>query len=143
MQALMPKEKHFELEGKARILQLFSIKGKQQSSAPLVAGMSVSSGAIKTSKPGKAEYIFRVYRGGNLLADNVIGGELKRFKDLVHEVAQGNECGLSFESFKDLEVDDEIECYRVEWKSKVLVMKPVDSSASTYESAETQNIASG
>ena len=35
--------------------------------------------------------------------------QLKRFKDDVKEVAQGFECGISFNKFNDIEVGDIIE----------------------------------
>ena len=36
---------------------------------------------------------------------------LKRFKDDVKEVATGYECGLVFEKFNDVQVDDMVEAY--------------------------------
>lgn len=36
---------------------------------------------------------------------------LKRFKDDVKEVAAGYECGLVFENFNDIKVEDQIEAY--------------------------------
>ena len=39
---------------------------------------------------------------------------LKRFKDDVREVAQGYECGLSFNGFDDLKEGDLVESYRID-----------------------------
>ena len=39
---------------------------------------------------------------------------LKRFKDDVKEVREGYECGMSFENFNDIQVDDTVECYEIE-----------------------------
>ena len=36
---------------------------------------------------------------------------LKRFKDDVKEVNAGYECGLVFEGFNDIKVEDQIEAY--------------------------------
>ena len=36
---------------------------------------------------------------------------LKRFKDDVKEVAAGYECGLVFEGFNDIQVEDRVELY--------------------------------
>ena len=36
---------------------------------------------------------------------------LKRFKDDVKEVAAGYECGLVFEGFNEVKVEDQIEAY--------------------------------
>ena len=52
----------------------------------------------------------RVSRAGEQLFDGSLAS-LKRFKDGVKEVAAGYECGLVFEKFNDLAVDDEIEAY--------------------------------
>ncbi len=52
----------------------------------------------------------RVSRAGEQLFDGNLAS-LKRFKDDVKEVAAGYECGLVFEKFNDLAVDDEIEAY--------------------------------
>ena len=52
----------------------------------------------------------RVSRAGEQLFDGSLAS-LKRFKDDVKEVAAGYECGLLFEKFNDLAVDDEIEAY--------------------------------
>ena len=52
----------------------------------------------------------RVSRAGEQLFDGSLAS-LKRFKDDVKEVAAGYECGLVFEKFNDLAVDDEIEAY--------------------------------
>ena len=40
--------------------------------------------------------------------------QLKRFKDDVKEVREGYECGMSFENFNDIQVDDTVECYEIE-----------------------------
>jgi hypothetical protein len=39
------------------------------------------------------------------------------------KVEQGKECGLSLESFGDFKEGDEVQCYRVEWKSKPLKLQ--------------------
>ena len=39
---------------------------------------------------------------------------LKRFKDDAKEVAEGYECGVSFDSFNDIKEGDVIECYVME-----------------------------
>ena len=41
-------------------------------------------------------------------------GSLQRFKDSVKEVAQGYECGLSFEKYNDIKVGDVVEAYVME-----------------------------
>ena len=51
-----------------------------------------------------------------MLRDNIVIyegeiGSLQRFKDSVKEVAQGYECGLSFEKYNDIKVGDVIEVF--------------------------------
>lgn len=47
-------------------------------------------------------------------AEQIFDGKLaslKRFKDDVKEVAAGYECGLVFEDFNGIQVEDQIEAY--------------------------------
>jgi len=88
--------------GNAQILEIFNI-----SKVGKVAGCRVTDGTVE--------------RGANvrLIRDNVVVHEgklstLKRFKDEVKEVQAGQECGMAFESYHDMRVNDVIECYRVE-----------------------------
>ncbi len=88
--------------GYASILEVFNITkvGK-------VAGCQVTEG--------------KVLRGNKvrLLRDNVVIHEgtlstLKRFKDEVKEVVTGQECGMAFENYQDIQKGDQIECFEVE-----------------------------
>src|SRR6266704_1072045 len=88
--------------GNAQILEVFNI-----SKVGKVAGCRVTDGTVE--------------RGANvrLIRDNVVVHEgklstLKRFKDEVKEVQAGQECGMAFENYGDMRVNDVIECYRVE-----------------------------
>ncbi|HAJ48625.1 MAG TPA: translation initiation factor IF-2, partial [Alphaproteobacteria bacterium] len=88
--------------GYAEILEVFNI-----SKVGKVAGCRVTDG--------------KVLRGNKvrLLRDNVVIHEgslatLKRFKDEVKEVVAGQECGMAFESYHDLQKGDLIECFEVE-----------------------------
>jgi translation initiation factor IF-2 len=88
--------------GNAQILEIFNI-----SKVGKVAGCRVTDGTVE--------------RGANvrLIRDNVVVHEgklstLKRFKDEVKEVVAGQECGMAFENYGDMRVNDVIECYRVE-----------------------------
>ena len=54
-----------------------------------------------------------------LIRDNVVVHEgslstLKRFKDEVREVQSGQECGMAFENYQDMQKGDVIECFDVE-----------------------------
>jgi translation initiation factor IF-2 len=88
--------------GEARILQVFAV-----SKVGKVAGCLVQDG--------------RVERGANvrLIRDNVVIHEgklstLKRFKDEVKEVVVGQECGMAFDNYQDIQKGDQIECFEVE-----------------------------
>jgi translation initiation factor IF-2 len=45
---------------------------------------------------------------------------LKRFKDDVKEVTQGQECGMSFANYQDLREGDQIECFQIETIARTL-----------------------
>jgi translation initiation factor IF-2 len=54
-----------------------------------------------------------------LIRDDIVIHEgdlatLKRFKDDVREVQTGQECGMSFANYQDIQQGDVIECYEVE-----------------------------
>ena len=52
----------------------------------------------------------RISREGEQIFEGNLAS-LKRFKDDVKEVAAGYECGLVFENFNDIKVEDQIEAY--------------------------------
>ena len=54
-----------------------------------------------------------------LIRDDVVIHEgelstLKRFKDEVKEVQTGQECGMAFANYQDIQKGDVIECFEVE-----------------------------
>mgnify|MGYP000721359195 CR=1 FL=1 len=55
----------------------------------------------------------RITRDGEQIFDGPLAS-LKRFKDDVKEVASGYECGLVFEKFNDIQIDDIVEAYIME-----------------------------
>ena len=94
--------------GYAHIKQIFTITkvGK-------IAGCDVTEGTIQRGMKVR------------LLRNNVVIHEghlktLKRFKDDVSEVRTGHECGMAFESYQDIKVDDMIECFSVEKIARTL-----------------------
>ncbi len=94
--------------GNAEILEVFSITkvGK-------VAGCRVTEGQVRRGAKVR------------LIRDNVVIHEgelstLKRFKDEVKEVQTGQECGMSFANYQDLQKGDVIECYDVETVQRAL-----------------------
>jgi translation initiation factor IF-2 len=60
-----------------------------------------------------------------LLRDSVVIHEgslktLRRFKDEVREVQAGFECGMAFESYSDIKIGDQIECFEMVQETRTL-----------------------
>jgi len=94
--------------GNAKILEVFNI-----TKVGRIAGCQITDGMVK--------------RGASvrLLRDNIVIHQgslstLKRFKDEVREVREGFECGMAFENYQDLKIDDVIECFEVEEVARTL-----------------------
>ncbi len=94
--------------GNAAIREVFNITkvGK-------VAGCMVTDGMVRRGAKVR------------LLRDNVVIHEgalktLKRFKDEVREVREGFECGMAFENYENIQVNDVIECFEVEEVARAL-----------------------
>ncbi|MBQ9245410.1 translation initiation factor IF-2 [bacterium] len=90
---LQPEIKEVYL-GQAEVRQIFTI-GKTTK----IAGCYVTEGKIIRNKTAVVE------RNGREIFKGQID-QLKRFKDDVKEVAQGFECGISFDKFNDLQEGD-------------------------------------
>ena len=94
--------------GNAEILEVFSI-----SKIGKVAGCQVTEGVVRRGSKVR------------LIRDHVVVHEgelstLKRFKDEVREVQAGQECGMSFANYQDIQKGDVIECYDVETIKRAL-----------------------
>ena len=87
--------------GRAIVRQTFKASG-----VGTIAGCYVTDGLIE--RGAKA----RIFRGDKLIFDGNIAS-LKHFKDEVKEIKTGFECGMVFENFSDVEVDDNIEAYKM------------------------------
>lgn len=96
LKLLEPELKEVYL-GKAEVRQVFTV-GKTTK----IAGCYVLEGKILKNKTAK------LVRDGREIFQGAID-QLKRFKDDVKEVAQGFECGISFDKFNDIEIGDIIE----------------------------------
>ncbi len=94
--------------GNAKIKEVFNI-----TKVGRVAGCEITEGIVKR---GAAVRLLRddvVIHKGSL-------STLKRFKDEVREVREGFECGMAFENYQDVKVDDIIECFEVEEITRTL-----------------------
>jgi translation initiation factor IF-2 len=102
LSGLLAPETREKFLGNAEILEVFTITkvGK-------VAGCKVTEGFMRRGAKVR------------LIRDNVVIHEgelstLKRFKDEVREVQVGQECGMGFVGYHDLQKGDVIECFEVE-----------------------------
>ena len=78
-----------------------------------VAGCEVTEGAVKRGSKVR------------LLRDDVVIHEgmlktLKRFKEEVKDVKEGQECGMAFESYDDIKEGDVIECFEVIEEERII-----------------------
>ena len=108
LSGMLTPEMREKFLGNAEILEVFNI-----SKVGKVAGCKVTEGIMR--------------RGGKvrLIRDNVVIHEgdlstLKRFKDEVKEVQNGQECGMAFTNYQDMQKGDVIECFEVETIQRAL-----------------------
>ncbi len=96
-----------EIVASVEVLETFKI-----SKVGTVAGCVVREGRLGRNTP------IRVIRDGIVIYTGKLGS-LRRFKDDVKEVTNGQDCGLNIESFNDIRVGDIVEGYeQVEVKRK-------------------------
>jgi len=108
LSGMLAPETREKFLGNAEILEIFTV-----SKAGKVAGCRVTEGVVR--------------RGARvrLIRDNVVIHEgelstLKRFKDEAREVQAGQECGMSFANYQDMQKGDVIECFEVETIKRAL-----------------------
>jgi translation initiation factor IF-2 len=102
LEGMLAPELKEKITGYAQIREVFNI-----SSIGKVGGCMVTEGIVKRGAKVRLLRDNVVIHDGNL-------GQLKRFKDDVKEVKEGYECGMSFENYNDIQVNDYIECYEIE-----------------------------
>ena len=90
------------IDGKAQIRKIFT-----SSKVGAIGGAVVIKGKITRQNSA------RILRDNIVVFDGKLRA-LKRFKDDVRDVAEGHECGLSFNGFNDLQENDIVESYRLE-----------------------------
>jgi translation initiation factor IF-2 len=108
LSGLLAPETREKFLGNAEVLEVFTI-----SKVGKVAGCRVTEGVVRRGAKVR------------LIRDNVVIHEgelstLKRFKDEAREVLAGQECGMSFANYQDLQKGDVIECYEVETVKRAL-----------------------
>ncbi|MFO1247160.1 MAG: translation initiation factor IF-2 [Alphaproteobacteria bacterium] len=108
LSGMLTPETREKFLGNAEILEVFNI-----SKVGKVAGCKVTEGLMRRGAKVR------------LIRDNVVIHEgelstLKRFKDEVKEVQVGQECGMGFVGYQDLQKGDVIECFEVETIQRAL-----------------------
>lgn len=97
--------------GKAEVTDLFKIP-----KIGVIAGSMVISGVVRRAAK------VRLVREGSVIFSGELNA-LKRFKDEVKEVIEGNECGISLKEYSKIKVGDIIEFYTEE-----IIQRKLDSS---------------
>jgi translation initiation factor IF-2 len=108
LSGMLTPETREKFLGNAEILDVFNI-----SKVGKVAGCKVTEGVMRRGSKVR------------LIRDNVVIHEgelstLKRFKDEVKEVQSGQECGMAFANYQDMQKGDVIECFDVETIQRAL-----------------------
>jgi translation initiation factor IF-2 len=99
MEGLLEPTYKEQAHGRVEIREVFTIRGLGG-----VAGCYVTEGKIQRGSLVRLLRDQRVVHEGKLAS-------LKRFKDDVHEVTAGYECGLALEGFQDVKKGDVLEAY--------------------------------
>ncbi len=102
LSGMLAPERREEVLGTLDVLEVFSI-----TKVGRIAGCRVSSGVVRAGAQARLLRDSIVVHDGNLKS-------LRRFKDDVREVREGNECGVALENYQDLQPGDSLEIYEVE-----------------------------
>jgi translation initiation factor IF-2 len=108
MEGMLVPDEVEETIGQAEVLELF-----KASRIGTIAGCRVTDGRVVRG----AEV--RLVRDGTVAWTGRIGS-LRRFKDDVREVTEGQECGIVLEAFQDVKVGDVIEAFETRQVEKTL-----------------------
>ncbi|WFD07830.1 translation initiation factor IF-2 [Malassezia vespertilionis] len=103
--ALLPPVQELRVHGEAHVSQIFQIKGSGRA-AKSIAGCRVTNGLISRANQ------VRILRGAQ--REEVFRGKLdalRQVKKDVSEMRKGTECGMSFDGFDEVCVDDVVQCF--------------------------------
>lgn len=101
LEGMLEPETTEEVSGTVEVRQIFKVP-----KVGVIAGCHVVSGRVTRNDLAK------LYRDDKLIYEGKIGS-LRRFKEDIKEVAAGFECGVGFDGFNDIHVNDIIEPYRI------------------------------
>ncbi len=102
VEGLLAPELREKILGYAEVRQVINI-----SKVGKIAGCMVKEGIVKRGAK------VRLLRDGVVIYTGPLS-QLKRFKDDVKEVREGFDCGISFENYDDIKINDTIECFEME-----------------------------
>jgi translation initiation factor IF-2 len=108
MEGLLEPEEVEEAVGQAEVKQTF-----KASRVGTIAGCLVTDGKVTRAAN------VRLVRDGTIIWSGKVGS-LRRFKDDVSEVDEGQECGIVLEGFADIKEGDVLEFFEVKQVEKTL-----------------------
>ncbi|MFN8150728.1 MAG: translation initiation factor IF-2 [Solirubrobacterales bacterium] len=108
MQGMLEPEEVESALGEAEVLELF-----KASKIGTIAGSRVNEGRITRDAD------VRLVRDGTVVWTGKVG-TLRRFKDDVREVEEGQECGITLDGFQDVKVGDILEAFETTQVEKSL-----------------------
>ncbi|MBY7649093.1 MAG: translation initiation factor IF-2 [Candidatus Liberibacter europaeus] len=108
MSNLLSPEVRETFLGRAEVLEVFAVTKLGN-----IAGCKVLEGKVER---GSA---VRLIRGADVIYEGKLK-TLKRFKDEVSEVSVGQECGMAFEKYDNIQAGDLVECFNVEHVKRFL-----------------------
>src|SRR5205085_635547 len=108
MEGMLEPEEVEETIGELEVLELF-----KASRVGTIAGSRVNEGRIVRNAD------VRVVRDGTVVWTGKVGS-LRRFKDDVSEVENGQECGVTLDGFADVKVGDVLEVFQTKQVEKTL-----------------------
>ena len=118
----LPVQMVDKVHGKAKVQAVFDVTDENKNSVS-IAGLRLTDGNFfkEKSKPGSEGgdplvCFFRVLRNGEVITDvdkKLTSTSLRKVKEDVDSVRNGEECGLGIKDFNDMKEGDTIECYSV------------------------------
>ena len=108
MQGMLEPEQVESALGEAEVLELF-----KASKIGTIAGSRVNEGRITRDAD------VRLVRDGTVVWTGKVSS-LRRFKDDVREVEEGQECGITLDGFQDVKVGDILEAFETTQVEKTL-----------------------
>lgn len=108
LSGLLEPEVQQVILGRAEVRMVFMSAKKY-----MIVGCKVISGKVENKSR------IRVFRGEEMIGEGVIAS-LKRINDPVHELGEGNDCGIKFEGDVKLEEKDILESWKDERRNRIV-----------------------